>query len=277
MISELRLNDEKEVVRWRLLAWGMWSVLGEVKWSDSVVSDSLRPMDCSLPGFSVHGISQARILEWGAISFSRGSSRPRDWTRVSCIVSGRFTSEPPGQSVMFWVEGTKTGTAWRRRMSGRPQDICYGWNIGVKGEWWERRKIVKQTWVHKLALGAKVGNRLLTYKPERDMEWFLGGERHNQTFQRLTFEKHFKEIPLLVALEWGVSLQLSKPDKRETIRRQKIGGEWRHIHAWPCTWNYHNTVNWLYSNIKLIVKIFLKIREKRDEQDRYLREINMGD
>ena len=41
------------------------------------------PVDCSLPGSSVHGILQARILEWVAISFSRGSSRPRDQTRVS--------------------------------------------------------------------------------------------------------------------------------------------------------------------------------------------------
>ena len=41
------------------------------------------PMDCSLPGSSVNGISQARILEWGAIPFSRGSSQPRDWTLVS--------------------------------------------------------------------------------------------------------------------------------------------------------------------------------------------------
>ena len=48
------------------------------------------PMDYSLPGFSVHGIFQARVLEWGAISFSRGSSRPRDWTQVSCIVGRRF-------------------------------------------------------------------------------------------------------------------------------------------------------------------------------------------
>jgi len=47
------------------------------------------PMDCSLPASSVHGISQTRILEWVAVSFSRGSSRPRDWTRVSCI-AGRF-------------------------------------------------------------------------------------------------------------------------------------------------------------------------------------------
>ena len=41
------------------------------------------PMDCSPPRSSIHGISQARILEWGAISFSRGSSQPRDGTHVS--------------------------------------------------------------------------------------------------------------------------------------------------------------------------------------------------
>ena len=43
----------------------------EWKWSRSVVSDSATPMDCSLPGSSVHGIFQARVLEWGAIAFSR--------------------------------------------------------------------------------------------------------------------------------------------------------------------------------------------------------------
>ena len=48
------------------------------------------PMDCSLPGFSVHGISPARILEWVTISFSRGSSRPRNRTWVSCIGGRRF-------------------------------------------------------------------------------------------------------------------------------------------------------------------------------------------
>ena len=49
------------------------------------------PMNCSLPGFSLHGIVQARVLEWVAISFSRGSSQPRDWTRVSCIAGRCFT------------------------------------------------------------------------------------------------------------------------------------------------------------------------------------------
>ena len=43
------------------------------------------PMDCSLPGSSVHGTSQARILEWAVISFSKGSSPPRDRTQISCI------------------------------------------------------------------------------------------------------------------------------------------------------------------------------------------------
>ena len=57
-------------------------------------------MDCSLPGSSVHGVLQARILEWAAISSSRGSSQPRDRTHVSCgsCTTGRFfTTEPPGK------------------------------------------------------------------------------------------------------------------------------------------------------------------------------------
>ena len=47
------------------------------------------PVDCSLPGSSVHGILQARTLEWVAIFFSRGSSQPRDRNWVSHI-AGRF-------------------------------------------------------------------------------------------------------------------------------------------------------------------------------------------
>ena len=50
------------------------------------------PMDCSPPGSSVHEISQAKILEWVAFSFSRGSSQPRERTYVSCI--GRRILKP---------------------------------------------------------------------------------------------------------------------------------------------------------------------------------------
>ena len=49
------------------------------------------PVDYSLPGSSVHRILQARVLEWVAISFSRGSSQPRVWTQVSQIAGGLFT------------------------------------------------------------------------------------------------------------------------------------------------------------------------------------------
>ena len=63
--------------------------------SESEVTESCLtlsfPMKCSLPCSSVHEILQARILEWVAMSFSRGSSWPRDWTRGSCIVDRCFT------------------------------------------------------------------------------------------------------------------------------------------------------------------------------------------
>ena len=64
---------------------GKWS---EVAQSRPTLCD---PMDCSLPGSSVHRIFQAIVLEWIATFFSRGSSQPRDRTRVSRIVDRRFT------------------------------------------------------------------------------------------------------------------------------------------------------------------------------------------
>ena len=66
------------------------------------------PMDCTPPGFSVHGIFQARILEWVAISFFRASSWPRDWTQVSCISECSalrfFTTESPGKSHVLKIQ-----------------------------------------------------------------------------------------------------------------------------------------------------------------------------
>ena len=57
------------------------------------------PMDCSLPGFSVHGTLQARILVWVAISSPRGFSRPRERTCASCTAGRFFTNEPSGSSL----------------------------------------------------------------------------------------------------------------------------------------------------------------------------------
>ena len=58
------------------------------------------PVDCSLPGSSVHGTLRTRTLEWAAMPFSRGSSRPRDRTHspaASALAGGFFTTEPPGK------------------------------------------------------------------------------------------------------------------------------------------------------------------------------------
>ena len=72
----------------RTASWQAWvKSESEVAQSCPTLCD---PMDCSLSG-SVHGIFQARVLEWIAISFSRGSSRPRNRTRVCCIAGRRFT------------------------------------------------------------------------------------------------------------------------------------------------------------------------------------------
>ena len=77
-------------------------------------------MDCSLPSSSVHGISQARILEWVAIPFSRGSSRARDWTWVSCIAGGFFTLWASLMGgVILWRKPEKNWERFNRRAEER--------------------------------------------------------------------------------------------------------------------------------------------------------------
>ena len=89
----LWVQGEKYITIWggkkiNLLSFSI--PLGKVRWSRSVMSDS-DPTDCSLPGSSVHGIFQARVLESGGIAYSRGSSWPRDRSQVSRIVGRCFT------------------------------------------------------------------------------------------------------------------------------------------------------------------------------------------
>ena len=84
--------------------WSDLAAAAAACWLKVLVTQSCptlcHPMDCSPPVSFVHGILQARILEWVAIPFSRGSSWPKDRTQVSCI-AGRFftvwaTREAPG-------------------------------------------------------------------------------------------------------------------------------------------------------------------------------------
>ena len=88
------------------------------------------PTDCSPPGFSVHGILQARILDWIAIPFSRGSSWPRDRTWVSCT-AGRFFT--------IWASGKSWGRkgwsiSWRCPWFLIPKLMLVSWQCGASGQ-----------------------------------------------------------------------------------------------------------------------------------------------
>ena len=82
------------------------------------------PMDCSLPGSSVHGILKARVQEWGAIFFSRGSSWPRHWTQVVHTAGRCFT-------------------VWATREVYVKYDMSLNYHMILSGIiWW------KQNWSH---------------------------------------------------------------------------------------------------------------------------------
>ena len=81
-----------EDIQWIKFTW-TWTT-----WSRSVVSDCLRPVDCSLPGPSVHGIFQARVLEWIAISFSKGPTQGLNPGLPHRRQTDALPSEPPGKS-----------------------------------------------------------------------------------------------------------------------------------------------------------------------------------
>ena len=83
------------------------------------------PVDCNLPGFSVHEIFQATVLEWVAISFSRGSSWPRDRTQFSCIAGRRF---------IFWATRKPLITSSKNLIiSQRPHlQMPSHWELGLQ-------------------------------------------------------------------------------------------------------------------------------------------------
>ena len=88
-------------------------------------------MDCNLPSTSVHGILYARVLEWVAMTSSRGFSPSRDPTQVFCIVSSVFTTEPPGKplslsAVIIFLDLSLLLTKW---LSGK-ESTCQAGNVG---------------------------------------------------------------------------------------------------------------------------------------------------
>ena len=126
---------------------------GDVAQSRPTLSD---PMDCSPPGSSVHGIFQATVLEWVAISFSRGSSQRRDRTQVSRITGRRFP-----------VSATRKPDLGN---GGKGRGVCrQSWipPLSVSGQ------ARPQTW-----LGGGLGSRLPTSVSSTDSSELLAPTRH---------------------------------------------------------------------------------------------------
>ena len=108
------------------------------------VFNSFSPMNCSLPGSSVHGIFQARILEW--IAHSRGSSWPRDQTRVSCI----------GRWILYHWATWEAYQFLKLLLIPSKQSLSLEsmrWNICIFFKWWSwNDKLVESLTAHQLCM-----------------------------------------------------------------------------------------------------------------------------
>ena len=139
-------------------------------------------MDCITPGSSVHGIFQARILEWVAISSSRGSSQPRDRTQVSCVscIAGKFVTycvigEAP--SMLFVLLQKEASSYTVHSFSPWSPSLCQAlccasdpkrsqsrYLSSGSSQWWERREKSSQwgTLMSKMVIGPELGARRST-------------------------------------------------------------------------------------------------------------------
>ena len=106
------------------------------------------PVDCGLPGSSIHGIFQAIVLEWIAISFSRGSSRPRNRTRVSHIAGRRFIcSVYHAKFKAEWITSWNQDCLEKTSTTSDRQMLSLWWQKGKRKErvfWWGRERRVKK-------------------------------------------------------------------------------------------------------------------------------------
>ena len=107
------------------------------------------PMDCNLPGSCVHGLLQIRILEWVAIPFFRGSSRPGDWTQVSRIAARRFTvwatRESQAREPCNCLNGWSYGERLAKEGSDRQLQEARKRLIGPELLWWKQSRSL-HTW-----------------------------------------------------------------------------------------------------------------------------------
>ena len=102
---------------WNISEWTLFEAGFHVKVKVAQLCLTL----CDPMEYKVHGILQSRILEWVAFPFSTGFPQPRDWTQVSCIAGGLFTSWAIGEAQEYWSGYPFSGgSSWPRNWTGVP-------------------------------------------------------------------------------------------------------------------------------------------------------------
>ena len=132
-----------------ITAW-KWKVKVLIAQSCQTLGD---PMDCTPPGSSVHGTLQARILQWVAILFSRGSSEPRVQTQVSCTAGRFFTIWASREALVLLQHGNALIHLFTRRRQWQPTPVLlpgksHGWRSLVGRSLWDREESDTTEWLH---------------------------------------------------------------------------------------------------------------------------------
>ena len=134
-----------------------------------VVSDCCDPMDCSLPGSSVHGILQERILKWVVISFSRGSSQPKNQTWVSCIAGRFFTDWATREAQLLKMQRISDATILRRIMCCCVGTVSEAWPVWEEFWWAAMLRRMWSIFMFRRILGIAMFWRILrSYCVEKD-------------------------------------------------------------------------------------------------------------
>ena len=214
-------------------------------------------MDCSLPGSSVHGIFQARALEWVAISFSRGSSRPRDWTCVSCIAGRRFTiwatrEAPSGKESSCQCRDMGSIMPWSNRVH-EPQ------RLGLCSRAWELQLLVPRA----VTTEAHVPR---AWAPHQEKSWQCEAHAAPLASSPRSLQLEKRDHPAMKAehsqkererrWKFEVWVLLQRQSQMET-RFQGLGGS----HQRSVTTKYQNIAWDLTSSRMLVTGVFSGTRE----------------
>ena len=107
------------------------------------------PLDCSPQGPSIHGVFQARILEWGAILFSRGSSWIKDQTWVSCVAGGFFTMWATREGPLRASFGVNSVPVLRHAVNLFGIVLLHYWTFSIANfdPWWKAQETTNLTFL----------------------------------------------------------------------------------------------------------------------------------